>query len=120
MKRQIRLAVAALTAFSAFAIQLGSAPTAGADQNGLGRIKHLIVIFQENRSFDNLYGQFEDANGLDEAGESSRPQVDTSGQPYTCLPQSQRCSPQAGAPLCLRTATRVTVWLHNFVASVLT
>ncbi|HEY7006807.1 MAG TPA: alkaline phosphatase family protein, partial [Sphingomicrobium sp.] len=31
---------------------------------GLERIDHLIVIYAENRSFDNLYGLFPGANGL--------------------------------------------------------
>jgi phospholipase C len=81
-----------------------TAVTVGAESNNesesslgsLKKINHLVVIYQENRSFDNLYGQFEDANGLEEASESSRPQVDASGQPYTCLPQSQ-----PGLPACL-------------------
>ena len=28
-------------------------------------IEHLIVFYQENHTFDNLYGQFPGANGLD-------------------------------------------------------
>src|SRR5207245_2421682 len=31
---------------------------------GLGKINHLIVIYQENWSFDGLYGNFPGANGL--------------------------------------------------------
>jgi phospholipase C len=51
----------------------------------LGKINHLVVIYQENRSFDNLYGQFQNANGT--AGQSAT-QVNLAGQPYTgCLPQ---------------------------------
>jgi phospholipase C len=51
----------------------------------LGNINHLVVIYQENRSFDNLYGQFQNANGI--AGQSAT-QVNLAGQPYTgCLPQ---------------------------------
>lgn len=35
---------------------------------GLGRLKHIVVIYLENRSFDNLYGEFRGANGLANAG----------------------------------------------------
>jgi phospholipase C len=70
-----------------------TAVTVGAEGNdegdrGLGslrKINHLVVIYQENRSFDNLYGQFEDANGIED---QSATQVKLNGQPYTgCLPQ---------------------------------
>lgn len=34
---------------------------------GIGQIKHLVVIYMENRSFDNLYGEFKGANGIKNA-----------------------------------------------------
>jgi phospholipase C len=49
------------------------------------RINHLIVIYQENWSFDGLYGNFPGANGLANVGTVS--QVDKDGKPYTALPQ---------------------------------
>jgi len=48
-------------------------------------IDHIIVIYTENRSFDNLYGLFPGADGLSEAG-SAAIQVDKSGKPYKTLP----------------------------------
>ena len=45
-------ALASLFAFTAL-------PAAGATQPaklGLGNINHIVVIYQENHSFDNLYG----------------------------------------------------------------
>ena len=60
-----------------------SAPRAGS----LGRIDHLIVVFQENWSFDGLYGKFPGADGLDHAA-ATTPQVDKLGQPYATLPPS--------------------------------
>jgi len=35
----------------------------------LARIGHIVVIFEENRSFDNFFGKFPGANGLANAGE---------------------------------------------------
>src|SRR6185436_14256180 len=49
-------------------------------------INHIIVIYQENWSFDSLYGEFPGANGFDNAGDAVK-QVDKNGQPYTTLPQ---------------------------------
>jgi phospholipase C len=54
---------------------------------GLANIGHIVVIYLENRSFDNLYGQFPGANGLAQAG-GAAPQVDLSGTPYPTLPQA--------------------------------
>jgi len=51
----------------------------------LDGINHLIVIYQENWSFDSLYPTFPGANNLAQAG--SHVQVDKNGQPYTTLPQ---------------------------------
>jgi phospholipase C len=50
------------------------------------KIKHVVVIYLENHSFDNLYGQFEGANGLMNASTSNITQVDATGSPYTFLP----------------------------------
>ncbi len=50
----------------------------------LDPINHVIVIYQENWSFDSLYGSFPGANGIS-AGTVT--QVDNNGRPYTTLPQ---------------------------------
>ena len=51
----------------------------------LDPVKHVIVIYQENWSFDGLYGKFPGANGLANAGAAAT-QVDKSGKPYATLP----------------------------------
>jgi phospholipase C len=56
-------------------------PSAG----DLGRIHHIVVIYQENHSFDNLYGDFPGADGL-EGGRGVGSQTDLSGNVYTTLP----------------------------------
>ncbi|GIW06919.1 MAG: hypothetical protein KatS3mg060_1724 [Dehalococcoidia bacterium] len=48
-------------------------------------IEHLLVIFMENHTFDNLYGLFPGANGL-QSPAANIPQVDEHDQPYTTLP----------------------------------
>jgi acid phosphatase len=52
---------------------------------GLERIEHIVIIYLENRSFDNLFGLFPGANGLADA-KNAQPQVDVYGRPYKTLP----------------------------------
>jgi phospholipase C len=66
------------------AIGLLSFTPAGA-QNSLDRLNHIIVIYEENWSFDSLYGRFPGANGIASAGTAAL-QVDRAGQPYRSLP----------------------------------
>ncbi len=61
------------------------APVAAAP-SGLDKINHVIIIYQENRSFDSLYGAFPGANGRANAGDAVK-QVDKAGIPYATLPQ---------------------------------
>ncbi|MBB2147495.1 acid phosphatase [Pedobacter sp. LMG 31462] len=57
---------------------------------GIGQIKHLVVIYMENRSFDNLYGEFKGANGIKNAKRGDFIQVDEAGKPYKYLPEIPR------------------------------
>lgn len=57
---------------------------------GIGQIKHLVVIYMENRSFDNLYGEFKGANGIQNAKRGNFIQVDANGKPYKYLPEIPR------------------------------
>src|SRR5262249_6386825 len=70
----------------------GRAPTAAAAPSAtataapdLRRIGHIVVIFQDNRSFDNLYGTFPRADNIANAGAAAT-QVDLQGRPYKELP----------------------------------
>ncbi len=78
-----RLSLAAL----AIAIGFGAAQAQEAPKPvpGLEKINHIIVIYLENRSFDNLYGLFPGAEGVANAGAAGM-QVDKEGKPYDKLP----------------------------------
>jgi acid phosphatase len=52
----------------------------------LARIQHIVVIYGENRSFDNLYGGFPGASGLADATAASTTQLDLDGTPLAKLP----------------------------------
>ncbi|MEI6744929.1 MAG: alkaline phosphatase family protein [Methylococcaceae bacterium] len=56
-----------------------------ASSNELNKIDHIVVIYLENRSFDNLFGLFPNANGLNNA-KNTLPQVDEYGNDYKTLP----------------------------------
>src|SRR5438034_1218177 len=78
-------AAAALTAII-------SSAAAGSNGNGSGndrlaRINHIVVIYQENHSFDNLYGGWEGVNGLAAAPTARTAQVDQRGRRFDCLMQ---------------------------------
>src|SRR5436309_942874 len=66
-------------------------------QDSLDRVNHIIVIYQENWSFDALYGKFPGANGLANADPVGIQQVDRDNRPYPTLPQpiNRRLTPPA-------------------------
>jgi phospholipase C len=59
----------------------------GGDRHG-SEPGHIVVIYEENHSFDNLYGGWEGVNGLGNADAAHTVQVGQSGTPYTCLLQN--------------------------------
>ena len=50
------------------------------------QIDHIVVIYEENHSFDNVFGDWERVNGLDDA--TPQPQVAPDGTVLPCLPQN--------------------------------
>jgi acid phosphatase len=77
--RRLALAAVALAALAAPA-----AAQARPDQ----RVGHIVVIYQENHSFDNLYGRWERVRGVSDAPPARTIQVNQQGAPYTCLKQN--------------------------------
>lgn len=81
----------------AVAMLVGVAGQALGAPRPIDKINHVIVIYQENWSFDGLYGNFPGANGLANAGAAVR-QVDKQGTPYTTLPQPIDTTKKPPAP----------------------
>ena len=81
--RPIVLGIAA--SFAAFLSSQASAQEAPKPVAGLDKINHIIVLYLENRSFDNLYGLFPEADGIANSGAAGI-QVDRDGKPYAKLP----------------------------------
>ena len=78
-----RLALAGLALVSV--LSLAEAQEAPKPAPGLDKIGHIVVIYLENRSFDQLYGLFPGADGVANAGAAGL-QVDKDGKPYDKLP----------------------------------
>jgi phospholipase C len=51
----------------------------------IDKLSHILVIYLENRSFDNLFGEFPGANGIANAGEAAI-QKNRAGEAYQKLP----------------------------------
>ena len=60
--------------------------TARTASTGIEKIQHILVIYAENRSFDNLYGLFPGANGIANATSAQYTQVDNDGKTLAHLP----------------------------------
>ena len=78
-----RALVVVAAAFAAVTMTSGAGAGRGSDQ--LRKINHVVVIYEENHSFDNLYGSWEGVNGLSNADPAHTTQVDQNGTPYSCL-----------------------------------
>ena len=94
MKRKL-LGLAAALGLAAGASMSVSPAQAGPDKGPRtlpGGYRHLVVIYEENHSFDNLYGSWGSVNGqhvtgLADATDANTTQVDQDGAPYDCLLQ---------------------------------
>jgi acid phosphatase len=72
------------TPFSVTTIDAATATTQGLQAN----VKNIVVIYAENRSFDNLYGSFPGAEGIPTDASKIAPQVDRDGTVLSKLPQT--------------------------------
>jgi acid phosphatase len=81
---------AGLLAIAAWLV-LAAPAAAGGGHHGRGalqKIRHFVVVYQENHSFDNLYGGWERVDGVDDADPAHTTQVDQAGAPFPCLKQN--------------------------------
>ncbi|MGO6754694.1 acid phosphatase [Rhizobium ruizarguesonis] len=67
-------------------VPFAMATAAHAAPAGYDKIDNVVVIYAENRSFDNLYGSFPGADGLSNATADRARQLDRDGQPLSELP----------------------------------
>src|SRR3954447_18155225 len=85
-------------------------PAATKKHNPLSKYKHIVVIYEENHSFDNLYGGWGKVAGKKVVGlqqaRAGTTQVDQAGTPITCLYQNDAN---------LITTSQTTKWIDNTV-----
>jgi acid phosphatase len=70
------------------AMAAGFCLAAGIQAASLQDVRHIVVIYQENWSFDGLLGKFPGASNLDSASSESTTQVDSAGVAYVKLPMT--------------------------------
>src|SRR5580765_2252796 len=83
----LRPTVAAVCVLAA-GVAFTGASSANNAPNKLDKIKHIVVIYEENHSFDNLYGGWEGVDGIANADPAHTTQVSQSGVPFSCLLQN--------------------------------
>src|SRR5207237_4205443 len=85
----------------------------GSDSDRLAKIQHIVVIYEENHSFDNLYGGWEGVNGRADADALHTLQIGQGGVQYQCLLQNDvnLTSPPLPAD-CTDTTTATTFTSH--------
>src|SRR5437016_1871937 len=66
-------------------VAAGIVPETGRADEALAKIKNIVVIYAENRSFDHLYGFFPGANGIANATDEAKTQLDHDGKPLPYL-----------------------------------
>jgi len=93
--RRLASAAGAALVCCASALTIGSAQASvrdggddGDDHGGLRAINHIVVIYDENHSFDNLYGRWEGVDGLSRAPMAKTVQIAQNGTMLPLLPQN--------------------------------
>jgi acid phosphatase len=91
----------------------------GNDDGDLSAIRTIVVIYAENRSFDNLFGMYPGANGLRFASRASSTQLDRDGTVLSGLPAvwgGTSSGVTSGAPLApqILTQTQTAAYLNTF------
>ncbi len=76
--RLAALAGAAVLALASCTVLPGAS---GPERAKIERIRHVVVIYAENHSFDNMYGLFPGANGIARATAAQATQLDHDGTP---------------------------------------
>src|SRR5213080_4767456 len=88
MVKRLAFLLLAATAILALGAGSGAAGSQQSTANKLGHIGHIVVIYEENHSFDNLYGGWEGVNGRANADAAHTLQVNEAGNVFDCLMQA--------------------------------
>src|SRR3954452_18551090 len=117
--RRLAFTIFAGALFAAvIASSAGAGASAGQSASGgpdpLRKINHIVVIYEENHSFDNLYGGWEGVNGRANADAAHTTQVNQAGTPYACLLQDDVNLATPPQPATCTDTTTATSFQSNF------
>jgi acid phosphatase len=90
MRRSLTFTLGSLLLLAAATVSLpATAQARGGGHDPLAGIRHIVVIYEENHSFDNLWGRWPGVDGLarDPSRTPRQTQVDRNGRPFDCLLQ---------------------------------
>ena len=73
--------VTALLAAAVIVVSGAAGDPGNGEHKKLDKIQHIVVIYEENHSFDNLYGGWEGVNGRSDADAATTIQVGQGGRP---------------------------------------
>src|SRR5204862_6339911 len=113
IRRLLASSVLALALAAATALAASAAGGAKAEDD-LSKIDHIVLIYEENHSFDNLYGRWEGVNGLSKATPANTIQVTQAGVPYHCLLQNDVNLTSPPLPADCADATTPTPFVSHF------
>jgi acid phosphatase len=85
VKRAILVALFGAAAAAAIVVMTAFGKS---NDDHLGKINHIVVVYEENHSFDNLYGGWEGVNGRANADAARTNQIGQNGLLYNCLLQT--------------------------------
>jgi phospholipase C len=80
-RRTLALGAAAALALAAPAVAAAHGSGTTTPRKGLRSVKRIVVIYEENHSFDNLYGKWEGVNGLRRADRAHTTQINQPARP---------------------------------------
>jgi acid phosphatase len=86
--RWLLAAAAALTVAAVLVTAAAGGKKGDENAKKLGKVQHIVVIYEENHSFDNLYGGWEGVNGRANADAARTNQIGQNGLLYSCLLQN--------------------------------
>ena len=93
LKRPVALAAGIATLLAAN-LPAFAVPAVSYDTGAVNSIDHIVVIYQENWSFDGLYGSFPGANGVSSASSAALTQIDRlTGNPLSGEPSNSYNNP---------------------------
>jgi acid phosphatase len=93
----------------------GALGTALGNRLDLDGIRNVVVIYAENRSFNNVFARFPGAHGLDPAAKPGgfAPQKDRDGSTLAMLPPAWGGLTAAGQPVTVTQAQTTNVWKNE-------